>query len=173
MGYESISPRVITVDPVDDNEMEDKQGGDEVPTAGPAARTFLERHMPAGNTLGSAGRDTGEGNDDDDDNEASDQGETDGELEIEGPGVDGVPVVAVGAAAGFLMSSTYNARALSGIGPHIQRIFAQRAWGCCGSTVCIWRAHRCRLLGGVLGRLSVGRVGRASPPDLFLGSGVL
>ena len=81
--------------------------------------------------------------------------------------------IAVGAAAGFLMSSTYNARALSGIGPHIQRIFAQRAWGCCGSTVCIWRAHRCRLLGGVLGRLSVGRVGRASPPDLFLGSGVL
>ena len=53
--------------------------------------------MPAGNALGSAGRDTGDGNDDDvDENEARYQGEADGELEIECPGVDGVPVVAVG-----------------------------------------------------------------------------
>ena len=96
IGYESISLRVTTVDPVDDEEMEDKQGGNEVP---PVARRFLERHRPVGNALGSTGRDTSEGNDDDDDddddNEARDQGEADGELEIEGPGVDGVPVVAV------------------------------------------------------------------------------
>ena len=82
---------------MDDDELEEEQGGDEVPTAGPVARRFLEGHRPAENALDSAGRDTGEDNDrDDDDNEARDQGATDGELEIEGSGVDGVPVVAVG-----------------------------------------------------------------------------
>ena len=42
--------------------MDEEQGGNEVP---PVARRFLERHRPAENALGSAGRDTGEDNDGD------------------------------------------------------------------------------------------------------------
>ena len=82
--------------------MEDGQGGNEVP---PAARIFVERHRPAQNRLSSAGRDTGGDNDeDDDDNEARYQAAADGELQIEGPGVDGVPDVAVGADPGAFAS---------------------------------------------------------------------
>ena len=66
----------------------ENEGGDEIPTAGPAARRFLERHRPAQNDEDNDG--------DDDDNEARDQGATDGELEIDGSGVEGVPAVAVG-----------------------------------------------------------------------------
>ena len=78
--------------------MEEEQGDNEVP---PVAGRFLERHRPAQNRLGSAGRDTGGDNDEDEDNdEARDLGEADGELEIECPGVDGVPDVAVGADLG-------------------------------------------------------------------------
>ena len=75
----------------------ESDGGNEIPTAGPAARRFLERHRPAQIAPGDAGLDTGEDNDrDDDDNEAKDQGATDGELEIDGSGVEGFPAVVVG-----------------------------------------------------------------------------
>ena len=67
--------------------MEDEQGDSRVPLA---ARRFLERHRPAQNDLGSAGRDA-DGVDDkgEDNNEAGDQSGDDGELEVDGPGVDG------------------------------------------------------------------------------------
>ena len=60
--------------------MEDEQGSSHIP---PAARTFLERHRPAGSGLDRADRDIGEdqGDDDgDDDNEAREQLEADGDL---------------------------------------------------------------------------------------------
>ena len=72
--------------------MEDEQVGSRIP---PLARRFLEEHRPARNDLGSAGRDAdgdngeGEGN-----SEAGDQRVDDGELEVDGPGVDGGPNVA-------------------------------------------------------------------------------
>ena len=52
--------------------MVDEQGSSEIL---PAARRFLKRLRPAGNRLGSAGRDTeedGENDDGDDDDEAND-----------------------------------------------------------------------------------------------------
>ena len=67
--------------------MED-EGGDEIPTAGPAARRFLERHRPAQSAPDNADEDNDR---DGDDNEARDQGAADGELEIDGSGVEGFP----------------------------------------------------------------------------------
>ena len=77
--------------------MDDEQGSNETP---PAANIFLEWHRPAGNRLGSAGRDNeedGENDVGDDDNEANDQREADGELRVEVPEADGDPNVAIAA----------------------------------------------------------------------------
>ncbi len=67
-----------------------EQDGSTIP---PAARAFLERHWPAQDNLGSAGRDAdheGRDNDDgEDDDEARDQRGDDGELEGDGHRVDG------------------------------------------------------------------------------------
>ena len=77
--------------------MDDKQGSNEMP---PAAKRFLARHRPAGNRLGSAGRDNeedGENDDGDDDSEANDQREADGKLRVEVLEADGDPNVAIAA----------------------------------------------------------------------------
>ena len=79
-----------TVSPVDDEDMEGEQEGSTVP---PAAREFLERHRLAQDNLGSARRDADHENRNDDDgegdNEAGYQRGDDGELEVDGHGVDG------------------------------------------------------------------------------------
>ena len=75
--------------------MEDEQGSSGIP---PAARRFLERPRPAGDMLGSAGRNIEEHNDsDDDDNEAKDQPVAEHKLEVEAPEIDGGPSVAIDA----------------------------------------------------------------------------
>ena len=79
-----------TVDPVDDEDMEDEQEGSRIP---PAARRFLERHRPAQNDLGSAGRDADGGNDE---GSGSDEGaeeprEADGRVEVDAPEINGEP----------------------------------------------------------------------------------
>ena len=77
--------------------MDDEQGSNEMP---PDAKIFLARHRPAGNRLGSAGRDNeedGENDDGDDDSEANDQREADGKLRVEVLEADGDPNVAIAA----------------------------------------------------------------------------
>ena len=102
IGSDSISPQTPTVNPVDDEDMEEEQEGSRIP---PAAREFLERHRPAQNDLGSTRRDVDheDRHDDEgeDNNKAGDQRGDDGELGVDCPGVDGGLNVAEDAEPGF------------------------------------------------------------------------
>ena len=90
MSSKSISPQTNTVDPVDDERMEDDWGIPEVP---PAARDFLDRHRPTGSESNSAGRNNGEIDSGDDNDGADGQRDAEGESMVEAPEVDGDPVV--------------------------------------------------------------------------------
>ena len=93
-----MSPQIQTVNPMDDEEMEDEQGSSGIPRA---ARRFLEWHRLAGDILGRADRSIeGDDEDDDDINQARNWHEAEYELIVEGLGVDGGPDVVVDADPG-------------------------------------------------------------------------
>ena len=80
-----------TVDPVDDEEMEDEQDKLETP---PVARRFLERHRPAGSAPSRARNDTGDNDEGIGDNDGAEEPrEADGHLEVDAPEINGGPNV--------------------------------------------------------------------------------